>query len=137
MFEIDSEKTIHLTRGDVAVIEVGANTIVPDGNEAINSAKHSFQPTDVVRFSVIEKGKYDVVVLSKDIIVQSETTSVDISLDSSDTKIGEPINKPKDYHYEIELNPDTLPQTIIGYDKAGPKIFRLYPEGDDKSGYLG
>lgn len=42
------------------------------------------------------------------------------------------VNKPTDFWYEVELNPDTAPQTIIGYDKeTGAKIFRLYPEGGD------
>lgn len=38
-----------------------------------------------------------------------------------------------DYWYEVELNPETEAQTIIGYDEDGPKIFRLYPEGDDEA----
>ena len=57
------------------------------------------------------------------------TTSVDLSLDSTETTIGDIINKPVEYWYEIQLNPDTEPQTIIGYDENGAKIFKLYPEG--------
>ena len=45
--------------------------------------------------------------------------------------IGEVINKPTNYWYEIELNPNTQPQTIIGYDEDGEKLFVLYPEGSD------
>lgn len=48
-----------------------------------------------------------------------------------ETKIGEYISKPKEYWYEIELNPETYPQTIIGYDEDGPKVLILYPEGGD------
>ena len=80
---------------------------------------------------MFEKNHHENVVIQKDVTVESETTSVDISLYKEDTKIGELINKPKDYWYEIELNSDTSPQTIIGYDVDGPKLFRLYPEGDD------
>ena len=48
-----------------------------------------------------------------------------------DTKIGQVINKPIDYWYEIELNPEINPQTVIGYDNDGAKIFKLFPEGAD------
>jgi len=47
-------------------------------------------------------------------------------------KIGDVINKPTDYWYEIEINPETKPQTIIGYDENGEKILKLYPEGSDR-----
>ena len=52
-----------------------------------------------------------------------------ISLNKEDTTIGDIINTPIDYWYEVQLNPETNPQTIIGYDENGAKIFRLYPEG--------
>ena len=60
---------------------------------------------------------------------------VEIYLTEEDTKIGEVISKPKDYWYEVELNPDEEPQTIIGYDEDGAKIFKLFPEGDDIESY--
>lgn len=123
MFEITADKTILLTRGDVAVLEIGAKTI---GND-----EHMFKVGDIIRFRVYEKNRHDMVVLLKEVTVESEAASVDISLESRDTKIGELINKPKDYWYEVELNPDTAPQTLIGYDTVGPKIFRLFPEGAD------
>lgn len=88
---------------------------------------------DVLRFRVLEKNHYDSTVMTKDVTITSETSSVDIVLDSNDTRIGAIISKPKDYWYEVELNPNTAPQTIIGYDADGPKIFRLFPEGDDTS----
>jgi hypothetical protein len=123
MFTINNDKSIYLTRGDTAVIEIGAVKI---GNES-----YIFTPGEVVRFKVCEKRRYDRIVLLKDVIVDSETEFVDITLTKDDTKIGELINKPEDYWYEVELNPNTSPQTIIGYDVDGPKIFRLFPEGDD------
>lgn len=122
MFFIDSDKTIHLTRGDVAPIQVGAM------NE---ESTHIFVAGDVVRLNVYEKKKPENVVLQKDVEVQGEMESVDISLTREDTKIGSLISKPVDYWYEIELNPDTMPQTLVGYDDKGPKIFKLYPEGGE------
>lgn len=123
MFSINNDKSMHLTRGDIAVIEIGASKS--------KTEDYTFKKGDIVRFRVFEKNHYENVVIQKDVTVESETTSVDISLYKEDTKIGELINKPKDYWYEVELNPDTSPQTIIGYDVDGPKLFRLYPEGDD------
>ena len=58
---------------------------------------------------------------------------MEIALEGYETKFGEVINKPKQYWYEVELNPETSPQTIIGYDEEGAKLFTIYPEGSDKS----
>lgn len=134
MFTINTDKSIHLTRGDVAVIAVSAAE--SEAGLAISAAEseeglHIFQVDDVVRFQVFEKNRCDNIVLVKDVVVQDETQFVDIYLESEDTRIGDIIHRPKDYWYEVELNPDTEPQTLIGYDEDGPKIFRLYPEGDD------
>ena len=90
-----------------------------------------FKTGDVVRFRVFAKKQHDNIVIVKEVVVSEETATVDIQLNSKDSKFGGVINKPVDYWYEIELNPDTNPQTIIGYDVDGPKIFRLFPEGGD------
>lgn len=123
MFTITSDKSIHITRGDVAAIDVSA--------VGVNGEPHKFQPDDIVRFKVFEKKRCHEIVLEKDVTVTEETEVVTIKLDTYDTRIGDLINKPVDYWYEVEVNPDTTPQTIIGYDVSGPKVFRLYPEGDD------
>lgn len=123
MFVINSDYSIHLTRGDIAIIGVTAVTLEDD--------VYVFNKGDIVRFKVYEKNRPELVVIEKDITVDSEIHEVTIQLNRDDTKIGDLINKPKDYWYEIELNPETMPQTIIGYDIKGPKVFRLYPEGED------
>lgn len=125
MFKIDSSsKQISITRGDVGAIEVKATH--EDGSE------YEFSVGDVVRVKVFERKDCGCVVLQKDVTVENEATSVFINLTSDDTKIGEIINKPTKYWYEIELNPDTYCQTIVGYDEDGEKVFLLYPEGADK-----
>ena len=123
MFHIDDNQTIHLTRGDIAVIEVSANT--PESTE------HIFKSGDIVRLKVFERKRPDAVVLEKNVTVDTDTTVVTVSLGRDDTKFGDLISKPTNYWYEVELNPDTNPQTFIGYDTDGPKIFRLYPEGGE------
>lgn len=97
----------------------------------MDGAKYTFQPGDVVRIKVFAKKDCEDVVLQKDFGVEEATETVAILLDESDTKFGEVISKPRDYWYEVELNPDTDPQTIVGYDEDGPKVFKLFPEGKD------
>lgn len=125
MFKIDSNtKQISVTRGDIAPIDVKIKN--SDGTD------YSFSAGDVVRFSVFKKKDCNCIVLLKEVQVTRETTNVRIDLTSQDTKIGDLISKPSEYWYEIELNPKTNPQTIIGYDEKGAKVFMLYPEGADE-----
>lgn len=125
MFIINDDKSIYITRGDAASFTVTAER---DG------AAYVFQPSDVVRFKVFEKKGCDCVMLQKDFLIETATETVGIELTRVDTKIGDIIHKPKDYWYEVELNPETHPQTIIGYDEDGAKVFRLLPEGKDEIG---
>lgn len=96
-----------------------------------NGNPYTFQPGEVLRIKVFAKKNCENVVLQKDFPVTAVTQGVDIVLDGNDTKIGGVISKPTDYWYEVELNPYDNPQTIIGYDEEGPRLFRLYPEGKD------
>ena len=123
MFTITSDKTICLTRGDAANIMVSAKT--PD------KENYTFKNGDEIRFRILKKKDCSSVILQKSVLPAEDMDSVCISLSKDDTKIGDIINKPVEYWYEIELNPNTVPQTIVGYDDDGPKIFRLYPEGSD------
>lgn len=94
-----------------------------------------FSAGDVVRIKIYGKKAAENVVLQKDFPIYEHTDHAEIYLTSEDTKIGEVISKPTDYWYEVELNPDTNPQTIIGYDEDGAKIFKLFPEGADIESY--
>lgn len=122
MFVVNDDMSIYLTRGDHVCLYVTATD---------NDKVHNFQPGDVLRFKVFDKKGCDNVAFEKYFSVLAETDTVAIVLTKEDTKIGEVINKPKDYWYEVELNPFTNPQTIIGYDDDGAKVFRLFPEGED------
>lgn len=94
-----------------------------------NKENHKFQAGDEIKIKVYGKKAAEKVFLEKAFPVIRETEAVEIFLSKEDTTIGEPISKPKDYWYEIVLNDDTNPQTIIGYDEDGPKVFKLFPEG--------
>jgi hypothetical protein len=122
MFVIDEDLTIHCTRGDAAIISVSA---------IHGDVDYTFREGDVVRLNVFTKKDCDDVVLRKDVKVTAETNAVEVNLDGKETKFGDNISKPTDYWYEVELNPDTYPQTIIGYDANGAKVFKLYPEGGE------
>lgn len=121
MFKVKEDLSIHITRGDIGLLEITAKN--EDGSDYI------FKVDDVIRLGIFEKKKFNSIKKQKDITVQEETTTVKISLNKEDTTIGDIINTPIDYWYEVQLNPETNPQTIIGYDENGAKIFRLYPEG--------
>lgn len=122
MFTLNDDLSIYATRGDIVFFSVSAEE---DGKP------YKFQAGDVVRIKVFGKKDAENVVLQKDFPVTEVTEEVEIFLSEEDTKIGEVISKPKDYWYEVELNPYDNPQTIIGYDEDGAKVFRLFPEGDD------
>ena len=124
MFEVNDDMSIYLTRGDTVLLSVTADE--EDGTA------HIFRAGDVIRFKVTEKKACDVVVLQKDVAVTKKADAVDILLTEEETRIGEVISKPTDYWYEIELNPYSDPQTIVGYDEDGAKILKLFPEGADE-----
>lgn len=111
--------TIEVNRGD----ELNLNlSLKLDSGE-----DYTFEEGDKVVFSLYEKGKMsDNAILIKEVDATPEETSLEISLTSNETKIGEMINKPVEYWYEIELNDR---YTVIGYDDKGAKKFILYPEG--------
>lgn len=123
MFRIDDDLSIHVTRGDAVTINLKLKA---------NGEDYAFRAGDVVRIKVFEKKACHCVAMQKDFPAVVGATSMDLFLDKNDTKIGDIISKPVDYWYEVELNPDILPQTIIGYDTDGSKVFRLYPEGGEK-----
>lgn len=124
MFKIDSQKRIHLTRGDVACIKVQA---LQEDEKTL----HTFSIGDIVQFTVMTAGNPEEIHINVSKEVEQEGTDVLIRLPRNKTKIGELIKKPVKYWYEVEVNPETKPQTIVGYDEKGPKLFILYPEGGD------
>ena len=125
MFILNDDKSIYVTRGDIVVMSVGAK-------DRVDGTPYTFKPGDLVRIKVSKKKKCNDVVLEKDFPVTDHTQEVQIYLSGEDTKFGDVINKPTDFWYEVELNPLSNPQTIIGYDEDGAKIFKLFPEGADK-----
>ena len=127
MFQVNEDNSIYVTRGDIAFLRVTAEN---------NGVGYTFEAGEVLRIKVFGKKDAENVVLQKDFPVTATTGFVDIILTEEDTKIGEVISKPTDYWYEIELNPHDNPQTIIGYDEDGPRVFRLFPEGDDIPEYV-
>lgn len=127
MYQVNDDNSIYATRGDIVAFSVTAM----DGDEA-----YHFQAGDVARIKIFGKKDCSRVVLQKDFPIPTLTEVLTIFLSKEDTKIGEVISKPVDYWYEVELNPETNPQTIIGYGEDGPAIFKLFPEGADIDEYV-
>lgn len=125
MFSINEDLSIYATRGDTVFFEVTAQ-------EDNTGDPYFFEQGDVLRIKVMQKKSPDNVMLEKSFTVEEKTDKVYVLLTGEETKFGDVINKATDYWYEIELNPLTTPQTIIGFDDDGAKIFRLYPEGADQ-----
>lgn len=120
MFKIVQKNRILINRGDIGIISL---TIpLKDGTN------YAFSSGDIITFGVYTKSEYqNKPLIYKEITIEEEgQEKVEITLDSEDTKIGNIINSPVVYWYEIQLNYE---QTILGYDKDGPKYFVLYPEG--------
>ena len=122
MFTINDDLSIYATRGDTVFFTVTAEE---------NGVTYYFEAGDVLRMKIFGKKDAESVVLEKCFPVTARTDKFTILLTEDDTKFCEVISKPRDYWYEIELNPFTNPQTIIGYDEDGAKVFRLFPEGKD------
>ena len=114
---------IEVNRGSAITLVIGAK---------VGDEDYVFQEGDVVRLSITEKKNENNVILRKDVTAVAGETEVEIALLSSDTKIGDIINKKAVYWFEVELNPETEQcQTLIGYDSAGAKEFILYPESGE------
>lgn len=122
MFRVNDDLSIYATRGDAGGFYVTAT---------IGGEPYTFRSGDVVRFKVFGKKSCGYIALQKDVAVAEDSTQVEIFLDGGETRFCEVISKPVDYWYEVELNPETKPQTIIGYDEDGAKVFKLFPEGKE------
>lgn len=129
MFTANDDLSIYATRGDTVFFAVAADDVATEQPYKFNSG-------DLLRIKIFGKKDAENVVMQKDFPITGELDSVAVILTEEDTKFGPVISKPTDYWYEVELNPNTNPQTIIGYDEDGPKVFKLFPEGDDIPEYV-
>ena len=126
MFIVNEDNSIYCTRGDIGKLIVRYGNKTEDGVETpIN-----FKSGDEVQLNVYGKKNCEDVKLQVTAPVVGDVEQVEIFLEEKHTKIGDVISKPKDYWYEIVLNPNDAPQTIVGYDEEGPVLFRLFPEAD-------
>lgn len=127
MLIIENENEIHINRGDTGNIDF----MIP----LCNNKRYMFNVGDKLTFDVYEKKGYDKSpVLHKEIEIEEQKDIATFNLTEDDTTIGEVINKPVDYWYEIQYHnkSENSNETVLGYDLDGEKLFRLYPEGSNK-----
>lgn len=116
--------TIEINRGNTLPLKL----VIPISH----TENYVFQVGDEIMFGVYANRKMSgEALLLKRYTVEEETEEFEFTISADEMKIGELIDKPTDYWYEIELNGD---QTILGYDQDGAKILRLYPEGSEIAG---
>ena len=133
MFKIVNKNQILVNRGDVGAIDLSI-PLNPcpcqqgEGTEEIQY--YVFTKGDIITFAVYNTNSYqkDPVIYKEVEVEEDDQTVVQIVLEPSDTWIGDIINNPVQYWYEIQLNKE---QTILGWDTSGPKLFILFPEGSD------
>lgn len=125
MIKYDSfTKQLQINRGDSTTLKINAKDSTGE--------QYQFKVGEKVKFSITERKNEENVIFSKTITVAEQGYNVDIPLSSEDTKIGDIINKPVIYWYEISvLTLNNEIQTIIGYDDDGAKEFVLNPEAGD------
>ena len=125
MIRLDDDlTTLHLTRGDRCTFRC----YVIDSK---TQEKYLFPAGCTVDFVIIRKLGYTLEnpLLRKKVYVPEDTTEVEFTLTSEDTKIGDMINKKEKYWYNIVVN-DEL--TVLGSDDNGEKIIIIYPEVGEK-----
>ena len=114
-----SDTTIYINRGNRLLFTFK----IENGEDY-----YIFQENDKVGFSIYEKkGLNQEPLVSKEFEPTEGTTEVDIDISDTEMKIGDMLNKEKEYWYEITLNKET----VLGYDEDGAKKLILYPEGKD------
>lgn len=128
MFKINEDLSIHITRGDSALIDVE----VTDSN----GNAHDFSASEEITLRVSEAKESGKAIISVLANLTEDPKKAQIFLTEEHTrKIGNPVSKPIDFWYEISIRnkADNSVQTVIGYDENGAKVLRLYPEiGDSK-----
>jgi len=124
MIKYDSgTKQIQINRGDATTLNVTAKDK--------NKNPYTFKVGEIVGLKITSKKDEEDIIFHKTVEVEEETNVVSIPITTAEMKIGEIINKPATYWYEVYIDSSGEVQTIIGYDEDGAKEFVLNPEAGD------
>ena len=110
------DREISINKGDRATIRLKRK----DGN---------FEIGDKIKFSIIDKGNYNNVMLQKTFTITEQSEYAYITLTKEDMTFGDVKNNSKEYRYEIEYNNDI---TLIGANENDDNVLLLYAEAGDK-----
>ena len=115
MFKIQGN-TFHVTRGDGRTVE-------------LSFRDYTFPVGAEIHFRIYEEeGMNKEPVLDKEVDINTATETAEIEFLGADTALGNPINERTTYWYEIAITDD---QTPVCFDENGPKLFYLYPGGNN------
>lgn len=116
MLTINS-KEISLNKGDSGIIKIN----IMEGEESL-----ILEATDNISLMIYKEENLDKEPLKViKAMIDEENNVANITINEDTTSFVEEDNEPFNYWYQIEFNDNV----IIGYDKEGPKIFRVYPSG--------
>ena len=116
MLTIDN-KEISLSKGDKGVIQFDmtqdGEPVILDGTDKITMAIYEEENLDKDPLKVIEAE------------INLDENIAEIPINEATTDFVPEDNMPFNYWYQIEW----AGNVVIGYDKEGPKTFRVYPQG--------
>lgn len=97
------------------------------GDKLTYPVEYDFKKYDTLTFAIYNTRKLDEkpIVFEK-FTIDKDCDSYTIEIDSETMKIGDMLNRKKDYWYEISLNDE---KTLVGFTDEKPAIFTLLPEG--------
>lgn len=120
MITIDNDKTIGITRGDVASFTLKVKQ--SDGTY------YQFKNSDRLYFTVKKSYGDSSYIIRKIITFTNPTDTATISFNASDTNFGSLLASARKYVYDISINET---ETVVGYDNDGAKYFVIYPEASN------
>ncbi len=120
MITINTDKTIGITRGDVASFTLKV--------KQSDNTYYQFKTSDRLYFTVKKSYADSNYIIRKIITFSSPTDTATISLNAYDTNFGSLLASARKYVYDISINET---ETVVGYDNDGAKYFIIYPEASN------
>ncbi len=97
------------------------------GDKLVYPIEYDFKKYDVISFAIYSARKLnEKPIVFEKFTIDKDCDSYTIEIDFETMKIGNMLNRKKDYWYEISLNDE---KTLVGFTDETPAYFTLLPEG--------